>query len=110
MIVDGRETSPVEALKASWNALKTDLLNTVLLVFVLGLAAAAGFLGCGVGLLFTYPLLPLGYALLYRDFFGIDAAAPVEIGFSGPQNPWVARPAESAYPAIPPPPQTPSEN
>lgn len=102
LIVDKRETSPVQALKASWNVLKTDMLNAVLFLFVLGIVSVAGVLGCGVGLLFTYPLLPLGYALLYRDFFGLGTAEAVEPRFSEPQNPWVS--GQAPPPLLPEPP------
>ncbi len=91
IIVDKRETSPTAALKASWNALKPEMLSAALFMFVLGLVSISGLIGCGVGLLFTYPLFPISHAILYRDFFGLGNVESAEPGLSGPQNPWAGR-------------------
>ena len=91
IIVDKRETSPIAALKASWNALKPEMLSAALFMFVLGLVSISGLIGCGVGLLFTYPLFPISHAILYRDFFGLGDVESPEPSLSGPQNPWAGR-------------------
>ncbi len=68
LIVD-QNLDPVAALTASMKALQPQMWMALLLYFVLSFVAGIGILVCGVGMLFTYPLLPIGTALLYRDFF-----------------------------------------
>jgi uncharacterized membrane protein len=104
LVVDKRETSPVQAIKASWNALRPEMLNATLFMFVLGIVSAIGLIGCGIGIIFSYPLFPLAHAILYRDFFGIGAASPLEPGIAGAQNPWA-----SGQPGVYPPPPPPSD-
>jgi hypothetical protein len=73
LIVDRRQ-GVLAAMGSSWNALKGEWLMATLFHFVLVFVAGIGVLGLGVGLLFTYPLLFLGTAIVYRDFF--PTAAP----------------------------------
>ena len=68
LIVD-QKMGVIEAMTTSWNALKSDWLMATLFALVMPLIAGLGALACGVGALFTYPLLYLGMAVLYRDFF-----------------------------------------
>jgi hypothetical protein len=117
IIVDRRETNPIAAITASWAALKSNLLSAALFYFVLTLVAMLGFLGCGIGILFTLPLLPLGLALLYRDFFGLPTQnAGYPEGYpAGTAQPWANPPSGynpqgGGYPqpgAFPPPPASP---
>jgi len=101
IIVD-QKVGAVDAMRMSWNALKGDILTATLFYFVLSLIASIGGLLCGVGALFTAPLLPLGLALTYRDFFG---------GNAGPGGPTLDMPLppQSAYQPgqYPPPPSGP---
>lgn len=76
MVAD-RGVDGVEALKASWNALKSQWLMAAVFYFVASLVGAVGALLCGVGLLFTLPIMILAIALLYRDFFPEDVAEDV---------------------------------
>jgi hypothetical protein len=68
LVVDAR-LGATEAMSASWNALKDQMLMAVLFLIVIGLLAGAGVLLCFVGVLVTGPLAILALALLYRDFF-----------------------------------------
>ncbi len=68
LIVD-QNLDPIAALTASMKALQPQMWMALGLYFVLSLVAGIGALLCGFGMIFTYPLLPIGTALLYRDFF-----------------------------------------
>ena len=74
-ILADQQVDGIEAMRKSFNLLKPDMWNALGVYFVLSLVAGLGGLACGVGALFTYPLLPLSLALLYRDFFP-DEATP----------------------------------
>lgn len=67
LIVD-RRLGVMDALQQSWNALKTEWLMAGLFYFVLGLVSSLGAIVI-IGALFTYPLVFLGQAIVYRDFF-----------------------------------------
>ncbi|MBX3111540.1 MAG: hypothetical protein KF857_05980 [Fimbriimonadaceae bacterium] len=62
-----KEMGPVDAIKASFNALKGEWLMAAVFYFVSALVAGIGAVACGVGLLFTVPLAMLAIALVYRD-------------------------------------------
>lgn len=92
LLIDGG-LSPIEAMKKSWEALKSDWLMATVVYFVLVIVASLGAAACGVGLLFTMPLLYLGTAIIYRDVFNINqqqypyAESPgttIEMPFAGP--------------------------
>ena len=74
LIVDQR-LGAVEAIGTSFNTLKSDLVNATGFYFVSSLAAGLGILACGIGVLFTAPILPLAVALTYQDFFGAGGAS-----------------------------------
>lgn len=74
-ILAEQEIDGIGAMRKSFNLLKPDMWNALGVYFVLSLVAGLGGLLCGVGALFTYPLLPISLALLYRDFFP-DEATP----------------------------------
>lgn len=88
LIVDQR-VGALTAMGMSWNALKGEIVMAPLFLFVVALLSSLGVLLCGVGLLFTYPLLPLAVSLLYRGYFGGGSGQP------GPTIP------SSAYPPLP---------
>lgn len=77
LVVDAKR-GPIDAMTESWNAMKPHLLPGFLLLLVLGLVNLAGFCACGVGLLVTFPITMISFALVYRDLFGSGSA---------PQNP-----------------------
>jgi uncharacterized membrane protein len=68
LIVD-QNMSAVDALKASLARLQPQMWSALGLYFVLALVAGLGSLACGIGGLFTAPLLPIGIALIYKDFY-----------------------------------------
>lgn len=70
-----RNMGGVDAMRLSWNTLKSDLVMSAVLVFLLFLIALGGALLCGVGLLFALPLVYLTVAVLYRDFFPATGGA-----------------------------------
>jgi len=76
-IMADRRLGPVDAMKASYEALKSDMLMATLYAVVLGLVASLGVIACGFGVVVTMPLLFLGTALVYRDFFIVPTAVPV---------------------------------
>ena len=103
LLVVDRKMGAIEAIQASITVLKADLLNTAIFYFVIALVAGLGSFLCGVGVIFTLPLMPLGLALLYRDFFTGGAPPPGYPGDPGmgPQNPWTPQPPGQEY--TPPP-------
>jgi hypothetical protein len=84
-----------DAVSSSWHALKEDMLMATLFHFALAFVASLGIFCCGVGLIFTFPMLPLGVAIIYRDFF---------------QGPAFGHGAYAPPPGSSPPPPPPSEN
>ena len=68
LIVD-KDMGAVEALRASWNALKHDWMIAPVYLLALSIASVLGVLALGIGVIFTYPLYFLGTASVYRDFF-----------------------------------------
>jgi uncharacterized membrane protein len=94
LIVD-QKMGAIDAMTRSWNTLKQEWLMAAVLYFVLTFIASIGVVALYIGMLFTYPLLFLGTALVYRDFI---------LGGSGggPQladpNPYPANVTPGAYP------------
>jgi hypothetical protein len=82
LIVLDQRVGAVEAMKRSWNTLKADLWMATAYYFVIALLASLGAYVCGVGMLFSFPLLFLGTALVYRDFFddGTEAGNTAGLG------------------------------
>lgn len=78
LIVD-RNMAPVDAMKLSFETLKKDVAMAAIFYFVIGLCASIGGVACGIGAVFTFPVMPLAIAMVYRDYFGAPAtdAAPV---------------------------------
>jgi hypothetical protein len=87
LIADGR-LKATEAMGMSWRALKGQVFAAFIFAFIVGIVAELGLIACLVGGLFTVPLYPLSYAILYRDFF-----------LSGPpagDSPWITTKPEVA--------------
>jgi uncharacterized membrane protein len=68
-LITDQNMQPMDALKKSIETLKGDMWSVLGYYLVFSIIASLGGALCGVGALFTMPLLPLGIALLYRDFF-----------------------------------------
>lgn len=64
------QTDPFKAIAESVNALKSEWLAMVLFLVTLGFLQVLGFLCCGVGLLFTYPIVWMATAMIYLRAFG----------------------------------------
>lgn len=65
LLVVDRRLGPLQALTESVNLLKSQWLLATAYYFVVTMLGGIGFFLCGVGLLFTYPLLFLSVALAY---------------------------------------------
>jgi uncharacterized membrane protein len=93
-----RNLGVIEAMKASREVTRGNLLMFILFAFVLQLIVSAGSYACYVGLLATYPLMFTISSVAYRDCFGVAGArsflpqaAPPQTGYVPPAP--VARPA-----------------
>ena len=76
LIADGKCKDGIEALKLSFETLKSEWLMATAFVLVEAILMVAGILFCGVGLLVAAPIIVLAQALLYRGYFPEQAAAP----------------------------------
>lgn len=65
-----RGLSPVEALRASWEATRADTLGYTLHALAVGMLSGLGAHACGVGMVLTWPLFFTATAVAYRDVFG----------------------------------------
>jgi hypothetical protein len=107
LIID-RKLGVVEAMKASVEVTKPNLLMFTLFAIVVQLIASAGTYACYVGLLATLPLMFTMGAVAYRNCFGLEGATAQ----LPPPEPWGAAsyspPAlEATQPFSPPPPGPP---
>jgi len=68
LIVDARLRA-FEAMRLSWNALKTQWLSATLFHLVASFLSGLGFCFCLVGIVITGPLYVLAVTVLYRDYF-----------------------------------------
>lgn len=82
LIVD-RKLGVIEAMKASAEMTKPNLLMFTLFAFVVQLIASAGTYACYIGLLATLPLMFTITAAAYHDCFGVEGAALLP-----PADPW----------------------
>lgn len=89
-LVTERRMSAMNAIRESVNALKTDLVNASLLCFLLSLIVSLGGFVCGIGTAFTFPLMPITMALLYRDFYPreVPPSSFLSTDPTAPTNPW----------------------
>ncbi|MBI3653834.1 MAG: hypothetical protein HY231_22615 [Acidobacteria bacterium] len=111
LIVD-RRLGAIDAMKASYELVKQNLLMFTLFAFVVQLIASAGSYACYVGLLATIPLLFTISAVAYRDTFGVEGARyfttnapPAAGGYAPPLEQRYQPPApdfgQAAYPPYP---------
>lgn len=91
-----RNLSVTDAMRASYEVTRQNLLMFTLFAFVLPLLAGLGAFACYVGLLVTYPLLFTIMAVAYRDCFGVSGARRFSQGAPPP-------PPSYAPPSSPPP-------
>lgn len=83
-ILLNEDLSVGDALRKSIDTLKPQMWMSVALVFIVALAYGLGAIACCIGVVFTYGLLPLSYALTYRDFLMVPSGtAPT---YSGPMG------------------------
>lgn len=68
LIVD-QNMDAVTALTTSLKTLQPHMWSALGVYLVLGLVAGLGSLLCGIGMIITYPFLPIGVALVYKDFY-----------------------------------------
>lgn len=67
-----RGVGGTQALSMSWDKLKGQVLNAVLLILAVGVIVFLSAIPCGLGLLVTVPLSIVTSAIVYRDFFDIE--------------------------------------
>ncbi|HLO98398.1 MAG TPA: hypothetical protein VK171_07380, partial [Fimbriimonas sp.] len=58
---------PVDALKRSWEVSKPRAFPLFGVMFLTGLVSGLGVLACGIGLLWTLPIMYIVQAMHYRD-------------------------------------------
>jgi hypothetical protein len=73
LVIDKR-MGVIDAMKASYEKTKGNLVMFTLFALVVGLIAQAGSYACYVGLLATYPLHYTIATIAYRDLFGVEGA------------------------------------
>lgn len=88
ILVIDRKMGPVEAMGASFNALKSDAWLMFLLLFVSALAAFLGYCLCLVGILFSMPIYFITLGLAYNTYFPVQrpsATSGQPIGIEPPR-------------------------
>lgn len=75
LVVD-RNMAPMDAINASINALKKDVVMAALFFFVIGICAGVGEVLCFIGVILTLPVAPIAIAMLYRDYIGFASSTP----------------------------------
>jgi uncharacterized membrane protein len=86
LIVD-RKLGCIEAMSASWNALKSDWLNAAFFMILASICAGIGVIGCGIGLLFTMPVFFLSVAGVMKDFIPAGSYLGPKVSASLPASP-----------------------
>lgn len=102
----------VDALKESFEKVKPDFLMYCVTSFVYGLINSVGAGLCGIGALFTMPLVVGAMAMAYRDNFeleGVAAAPAPEAGPAAPAAPEPSKAEGSSAPEAPAAPEPPGE-
>lgn len=74
-IVDGRTNDGIEAMKASWQLVSSNIGSLLLLFLLVIVINIAGALLCGIGLFVTYPLTAIAIAYAWRTLTGGHIAA-----------------------------------
>jgi len=68
-IIVEQKVGVVEGLKRSFEALKPFAWAMFGLIFVAGLVSGLGYLACGIGILFSFPIFPIVLGIHYNYFF-----------------------------------------
>jgi hypothetical protein len=91
-LVTERRMSALAAVRESIHILRADIVNASLFFLLLSLVCSLGLSLCGIGVAFTFPLLPIAMALIYRDFFqfGPTQSSHPTVASAGPSNPWTS--------------------
>jgi uncharacterized membrane protein len=71
-----RDLSPIDALKASFTTVRSNIGNTLLSLVVQVLIVLLGFLACGIGIIVAGPVALLIQVYTYRRLSGGSVAAP----------------------------------
>lgn len=105
---------PIEAMSASWNTMKENLVMGAVIYILAALAAFIGVCACGIGILVTLPILMATQAIIYEDLTADDNTGSYG-GGSYPTDPFSAystppAPGQDPFAAAPSPeaPQAPS--
>jgi uncharacterized membrane protein len=69
LIILDQRVDPIAAMKLSFQKVKSNFFVMLGILLLSGLLASLGMLGCGIGMILTFPLVPLCTALAYRDLF-----------------------------------------
>jgi hypothetical protein len=83
VIVDQRLPA-IEAMKVTWSAVRPHLAQMVGVYLAASLVAFLGLLACCVGFLFTFPVLQMTLAVIYRDLFIPPVPHPMSV-----EAPWL---------------------
>lgn len=112
-----RGLGPIEAMGASWNTMKDNLVMAAVIFLLSGIAAALGICACGIGILVTMPLLYVTQAIIYEDLTADDQPGSYTGGtyptdpfsaYSTPPAPGEPDPFASSQPQAPAAPPAPS--
>jgi uncharacterized paraquat-inducible protein A len=100
-----RDLGVFEAMRASSDVTKRNLLMFTLFAFVVQLIASAGSYACYIGLLATWPLMFTITAVAYRDCFGMEgarsflqtpSASPTQIDYGAPSAVYTPPPPQES--------------
>ncbi|MBS4751958.1 hypothetical protein [Nocardioides faecalis] len=69
-----KRLSPVDSIKASFELVKNNLGNALVWYLVGGLIGGAGTILCGIGIIFTLPIMLIGTAYTYKVLTGQPVA------------------------------------
>jgi len=70
--IAARNVGPIEALQASWEIFRRNVVMFTLTAFVYGLITMAGAIACCVGVFVTAPLITAATVHAYIDHFGLQ--------------------------------------
>lgn len=97
-IIAATDMGGIEAIKASWEKTKPDVVMYSVTYLVYSIVISVGAIACGIGQLVTSPLAMAAMAIAYRDNFSLPGAAP-----AAPAGPADVPPPAAPPPAAPPP-------
>lgn len=83
-LIADQKLQPVDAIKRSWEVMKSHLGSMFVLGLVLGLLNLATIFTCGLGLFVTIPIDIVALALVYRDLLGVGGAPAQNTGYVPP--------------------------